>query len=36
METDLLETLSAPDRTAFGRALSTLVESSPNGSSVRQ
>ncbi len=36
METDLLSTLSAPDRTAFVRALSRLAESTRNDTGVRQ
>jgi len=36
METDLLSTLSEPDRTAFVRALSRLAESTRKDTSVRQ
>ena len=36
METDLLSTLSAPDRTAFVRALSRLAESTREDTGVRQ
>ena len=36
MEADLLRTLSAPDRTAFVRALSTLAEPTPEDTGVRQ
>ncbi len=36
METDLLSTLSAPDRTAFIRALSRLAESTREDTGVRQ
>ena len=36
METDLLSTLSAPDQTAFIRALSTLAESTREDTGLRQ
>ena len=36
MEADLLSTLSAADRTAFVRALSTLAEPTPEDTGVRQ